>query len=120
MKDIEEMIADAKAEEEVAREQAKAVNNTNDFREELKVQLAEAFKPKKSDNVVIDLDEYVALNNKAMDLDRILNAIVDGLELNYNKEKLRYNGGSDLADVIRILYPDAYNALYAAELKGLK
>ena len=55
-----------------------------------------------------------------MDLDRILNAIVDNLTLSYNKEYLRLEDESKVVDAFRVLYPEAYDALLAAELDRLE
>lgn len=118
--DIEELIADAKAEEEVAREQAKA-EKTNTFREDLKAHLVDALgdsiREKRENKITIDLYEYILLKQKATDLDRILNAIVDELELNYSKDYLRIKNGERIADTIRVLYPDVYDHLLAVELE---
>lgn len=122
--DIEEMIADAKAEEEVAREQERAAKEEkarDDFRdtlrEQLKEQLKEALIPKSDNKVTISLSEYLILKQKEADLDRILNAIVDGLGLSYSKEYLSLKESENVVDAIRVLYPDAYDALLAAELE---
>lgn len=118
--DIEEMIADAKAEEEVAREQAKAAKEEKareDFRDTLREQLKEAIIPKNESKVTINLSEYVILKQKEADLDRILNAIVDGLGLSYSKEYLSLKESDKVVDAIRVLYPDVYDHLLAAELE---
>lgn len=119
--DIEEMIADAKAEEEVAREQAKAAADRQfkeDLREQLKENLLETVKNKKASNkVTIDLDEYVMLDNKSKDLDRLLTAIISDLGLNYNRERLRVKDGDNIVDALRVLYPEAYDHLLAIELE---
>lgn len=112
--DIEEIIADARAEEEVAREQAAAKEKT--FKDELREKLKETFRPREEERVTITLSEYVVLTNKAMDLDRILNAIVDNLKLSYNKEFLSLYNDDKVVDAFRVLYPEAYGALLAAEL----
>ena len=117
-KDIEEIIADARAEEEVAREQASAMEKT--FKDELRGKLKEAFTPREEESVRIDLREYVTLVNKAMDLDRVLNAIVDNLKISYNNEYLRLDDETKVVDAFRVLYPEAYDALYAAELDRLE
>ncbi len=117
--DIEELIADAKAEEEVAREQAKAekeAKDKEDFRDVLREQLKEAFKPKVGEKVTIDLQEYITLCNKAMDLDRILNIIVDEFKLGYDNTYLRIEKEERIADAFRVLYPDVYDHLLAIEL----
>lgn len=118
--DIEEMIADARAEEEVAAEQERAAKEEKareDFRDTLREQLKEALIPKDESKVAISLSEYVILKQKEADLDRILNAIVDGLGLSYNNEYLTLRGDDKVVDAFRVLYPDVYDALLAAELE---
>lgn len=121
--DIEEMIVDAKAEEEVAREQERAAKAAKeekareDFRDTLREQLKEALIPKDESKVTISLSEYVILKQKEADLDRILNAIVDGLGLSYSKEYLSLKESENVVDAFRVLYPDVYDALLAAELE---
>lgn len=117
--DIEEMIADAKAEEEVAREQAKAAKEEKareDFRNVLRKGLNEALSNKDDSKVTVSLKEYVILKQKEQDLDRILNAIVDGLGLSYNNEYLYLKNDGRVSDTFRVLYPDVYDHLLAAEL----
>lgn len=113
--DIEEIIADARAEEEVAREQAAAKEKT--FKDELREKLKETFRPREEERVTITLSEYVILTNKAMDLDRVLNAIVDNLKLSYNYEYLSLYNSEKVVDAFRVLYPEAYDALLGAELE---
>ena len=116
---IEEIIADAKAEEEVAREQEKAAKEEKvreDFRDALREQLKDALIPRRDDEkVTISLKEYITLKQKEVDLDRILNIMVDSAYLNYSKDELRLNGDR-VIEVMRVLYPEAYDALLAAEL----
>ena len=119
--DIEEMIADARAEEEVAAEQERAAKEEKareDFRDTLREQLKEALIPKDDNKVTINLSEYLILKQKEADLDRILNAIVDGLGLNYSKDDLRLGESDNVVSAIRVLYPDVYDALLAAELEN--
>jgi hypothetical protein len=116
--DIEEIIADARAEEEVAREQAAAKEKS--FRDELRERLKETFRPREEEKVTIPLSEYVILKQKAADLDRVLNAIVDNLKLGYNNEYLRLDNEEKVVDAVRVLYPEAYGTLLAAELDRLK
>ena len=118
--DIEEMIADAKAEEEVAREQERAAREEKareDFRDTLRERLKEALIPKDESKVTISLSEYVILKQKETDIDRILNAIVDGLGLSYSKEYLTLRDDDKVVDAFRVLYPDVYDHLLAAELE---
>ena len=112
--DIEELIADAKAEEEVAREQAKEESKRK-FKEELEAHLKDAFsesmKARKESKVTIDLNEYVLLKFKERDLEKIVGAIVSVLKLGYNNEYLRINDGDKIVDVIKVIYPEAYEAI---------
>lgn len=110
-KNLDEMIADARAEEQVAKENAK-----DNFRNELKKQLREALEIKHNENVTVSLEEYITLNNKAMDLDRILNAIVSGFKLNYSNNGLRLYDDERVTEAFRALYPEAYDTILALEL----
>ena len=118
--DIEEMIADAKAEEEVAREQAKAAKEEKareDFRNALRKGLNEALSNKDDSKVTVSLKEYVILKQKEQDLDRIMSAIIDDLGLSYNNEYLRISSGDNIIDAFRVLYPTAYDTIFEAELE---
>lgn len=114
MKDIDEMIADARAEEEVAKEQA-IENSENKFREELKAHLIDAFKDNfklnKENSVTISLNEYLILKFKERDLENIISAIIPNLTLGYDGESLRLHNTSDVVDVIKVIYPDMYEAI---------
>lgn len=119
MKNIDELIADAQAEEEVAREQEKAAKEEKEreeFRNTLRKGLNEALSSKVDSKVTISLKEYVILKQKETDLDRILNALVDDLELNYCKDALRVRDGERSIEAFRVLYPEAYDTLLAAEI----
>lgn len=114
MKDIDEMIADARAEEEVAKEQA-IENSENKFREDLKAHLIDAFKDNiklnKENSVTLSLNEYLILKFKERDLENIISAIIPNLTLGYDGESLRLNNKSDVVDVIKVIYPDMYEAI---------
>lgn len=114
MKDIDEMIADARAEEEVAKEQA-IENSENKFREDLKAHLIDAFKDNiklnKENSVTLSLNEYLILKFKERDLENIISAIIPNLSLGYDGESLRLNNKSDVVDVIKVIYPDMYEAI---------
>jgi len=122
--EIEELIADARAEEEVAAEQERAAREEKareDFRNTLREQLKDALKVRNDESkVTIPLSEYVILKQKEADLDRILNALVDDIELNYSKDALRIRGGERAIEAIRVLYPDVYDHLLAAELERVE
>lgn len=114
MKDIDEMIADAKAEEEVAREQA-IENSENKFKEELKACLIDAFKDNakfsKENSVTLSLNEYLILRFKERDLETFISAIISNLALGYDRGSLRLNNKNDVVDVMKVLYPDMYDAI---------
>lgn len=114
MENIDEVIADAIAEEEVAKEQA-IKNSENKFREELKTCLIDAFKDNakfsKDNSVTLSLNEYLILRFKERDLETITSAIISNLELGYDGESLRLNNKSDVVDVIKVIYPDMYEAI---------
>lgn len=99
--DIEEIIADAKAEEEV--KQAMEADYFKPF---------EA--PRNNSTVTISLAEYEVLLKKSYDLERLLGAVLDDLELSYDKERLRIYGDRTLS-AVKILYPAAYDSLLVAE-----
>lgn len=122
--DIEELIADAKAEEEVRKEQP---CKDFSFRDELESHLKEAFsdiKTRRENKVTIDLNEYLILKFKERDLERIVATILDKLILNYTKDGLKlYDQWEDISNIIKALYPEVYeDILYTlqeeAERKG--
>ena len=115
--EIDEMIADAKAEEQVTQNAAKAEDREKDFRDTLRNRLKEALTPKDDEKVTIRLDEYTVLTHKAMDLDRLLNAIVSCMELNYNKSGLRVYYDNRIIETFRALYPEVYESIYELELE---
>ena len=114
MENIDEVIADARAEEEVAKEQA-IENSENKFREDLKAHLIDAFKDNiklnKENSVTLSLNEYLILKFKERDLENIISAIIPNLTLGYDGESLRLNNKSDVVDVIKVIYPDMYEAI---------
>lgn len=112
MENIDELIADARAEEEVAKEQA-IESSENKFREDLKAHLIDAFKDniKKENSVTLSLNEYLILKFKERDLENIIRAIIPNLTLGYDGESLRLNNKSDVVDVIKVIYPDMYDAI---------
>jgi hypothetical protein len=111
--DIEELIADAKAEEEVRKEQP---CKDFSFREELENHLKEAFsdiKARRENKVTIDLNEYLILKFKERDLERIVATILDELKLHYTKEDLMLYDDGAIVNIIKVLYPEVYqNILY--------
>lgn len=107
---IDEIIADAKAEEEVKAAQEKGENN--DFRDALRERLKDTFTGMESTKVTIPLHEYATLTSRSLDLDRILSAIMRGLKVGYSKDYLRLDDGLVL-NTFRALYPDVYDGLFA-------
>ena len=111
--DIEELIADAKAEEEVRKEQP---CKDFSFREELESHLKEVFsdiKARRENKVTIDLNEYLMLKFKERDLEKIVATILDELKLHYTKEDLTLYDDGAIVNMIKALYPEVYqNILY--------
>ena len=110
MLEIEEVIADAKAEEEAKKEA--------DFKTKFKEGLQDAFKQEEP-KVSITVKEYVLLKQKEQDLERLVNIIIDDVELNYNNE-LRLKSYDNIIDAFKVLYPEAYAHVVAVELERVK
>ena len=108
---IEELISDARAEEEVARKQAET------FKEEIARKLKEKRPEKKAESMVaIPLSEYVGLVQKSVDFDRILDAFKNSFEYSeiYSELVLR-DRKSDIANAYKVLFPVEYKAIYEEE-----
>ena len=103
MEDINEMIADAKAEE-----QAKQEMKNEKFRKDLKHKLAEMVG--KAPKVEVDLEEYTLLKINEMDLIRLMEAITADLTLSYSKEDLRLYGDNTV-NAFRVLFSDTYEEI---------
>lgn len=115
MKDIEEMIADAKAEEEVEEEFTPPFKSERErIADELKKKLSEYYEKliNTSDKINVSIVEYVELKQKEIDLDRLCMALCNSVELNYSKEYLTLENDSVL-NTFKALYPDTYYALLA-------
>ena len=107
-KTIDEVIADAMAEEEVEK----------GFRNSLKNEVAQAFGAHKEEQTVtISLDEYLYFNAKNMDFDRLMSAIIKDAALSYDKEKLRISDRENIFNTIKVLFPDIYDALLKQLIK---
>ena len=98
---IDEVIADAKAEETVEARMKQAIKKPS-------------FQPKSL--ATIDLEEYVMLRQIEADHKRLLGLIIDACELGYSKTELRMYG-DDVLQYIRMIYPEEYETRLA-ELKG--
>jgi hypothetical protein len=100
--DMTEVIADAIAEEEVAKEQLrkKMQEATEQAKKNFKERLG-TVKPM----VTITMDEYIALK----DAERVLEIVWKGARLySYDKNNLRVDCDSDLSVVLKLLYPERY------------
>ena len=95
---IDEMIADAIAEEEVKNDNKGMFSKFNEV------------------EITIPLKEYLSLKLMSADFDRIMRGIMDSFGLNYNGESLRVNNGESITEVMNVLYPDIMENLYE-ELK---
>ena len=106
---IEELIADARAEEEVAR------SLKDDIRAELRN------KNTAEETVKITLSEYVSLVMQALDLTRLLYEIAKDFGLSYSKDHLKIEGVNTLK-CLEVLYPDlcseAFETLLEQEKEG--
>lgn len=97
MNKIEEIIADAKAEEETKHL----------FMNECK----------SNGTVTINLNEYVLLKNQAHDLERLLQVIVNELEINSYNDDLRFDNEREVVKAFKVLFPKAYYEIFKMELK---
>lgn len=113
MERLEDMIEEAKAEEKAAEERKE-----EKFRKELRKGLEEALNVKKEQQVSIPVAEYVVLKQKERDLELLAMAIMEDLELSYDKEKLRVLDGKSIVGAFKTLYNVAYETIleeYKAE-----
>lgn len=109
MENIEKMIAEAKAEEEVAERQKK-----EQFKEDLRKGLQEALTKKEEEqSVKIPVSEYLILKMKERDLDILTGAIMDSLTLDYDKKNLKVYDGSKglIISAFRTLFNFAYESI---------
>ena len=86
---IDEMIADAQAEEKT--------------RENIAERIDKAFATKRSDVIEISLGEYLTLKQRSLDMDRLMQAIINNLELGYHKDELRLNG-EEVVETFKALF----------------
>lgn len=110
MIEIEEMIADAKAEEETKKDM--------ELKSKLREGLKDALEVKENPQVSINLKEYVLLKQKEQDLERLINIIISNIELTYSKDELRLKDYENIIKAFRVLYPEAYDHLLAIELEN--
>ena len=114
-KSIDEIIADAQAEEEVEREQEKARAKkkiADDFKAELKksvkAMLDEIYEEKEQ-LVKVPLSEYISLVFMARDLDLFKRAISNNFELSYNEKSLCIKDSTEIEETFKSLYPEEYS-----------
>ena len=93
-KNIDEVIADAIAEEEVTmnKEPARAFSGHNT-------------------KVSVDLDEYIALKMKERDFNIILGVIGNGFRLAYRNDDIYFENDNELTNAFKVLYPEVAEAI---------
>lgn len=113
--EIEELIADARAEEEVARamSEAKVDKSIEDFKDYTRHELKKAFAPLEEDKVMIGVSEYVDLKQKELDLGRLLEVIDNFLEYDETTEGLYMSveGAIEIKNTFKALYPEIYKGI---------
>lgn len=111
MSELDEIIADAKAEEEVKKEQFKKRMEeiTASAKERMEKSLQEA-----KDKITISRDDYVSLKLVQADYTRVMDAIFRYADYNKYSESLGIK--DDFMNVISFLYPEDY----ANKLEELK
>lgn len=103
-KDIEEIIAEARAEEAALA----AIKESQDK--------APKIVAKENKTVVtIPLEEYVRLRQKELDLGRMIEAVMNNVNPSYSQNDITLLG-SDILDVFKVLYRESYLQLKAAIL----
>ena len=119
MNDINELIADAKAEEEVIKEQkiAKKESFKKELRESLKSMLAD-LAPQEEQTVRVPLSEYISLVYIAREVEVLKQAISIDLSLNYIKDDTRISDGYDIVSAFKLLYKDEYDEILKNLLKN--
>lgn len=103
MDDINEIIADAIAEEEVAKENGYTIP---------KVGIAE----RTTEVIAVDLENYIALRKMRDDYIKLLDIIERSMELSKYDKNLRLDG-EEVVNFYRINYRDLYNHI-VEELKA--
>lgn len=88
---IDELIADAKAEETV-------VENTN--------------KNFNQGSMSLDINDLVAQRCKMVDYERIIGAVIANASLNWNKKGMTTDG-DEIMNTFKVLFPDVYDNLLA-------
>jgi hypothetical protein len=99
--EIDEMIADARAEEETKKELKQNIGFE-----------------RKNNTVTIDIEEYMFLRDRYDKYNKFMDVFSNGLMLDANKEALELDA-RDLITLFRIIYPaEYYFKLETLKLKG--
>lgn len=102
MESIEELIADAKVEEEIRKKQKE---------EPFKIEL-------KEEKISIPVSEYLELKMKERDLNILVGAITETLSLGYDKKSLKVYDGSK--ELIINTFKTLYRYIYDTRLEELQ
>ena len=102
MESIEELIADAKVEEEIRKKQKE---------EQFKIEL-------KEEKISIPVSEYLELKMKERDLNILVGAITETLSLDYDKKSLKVYDGSK--ELIINTFKTLYRYIYDTRLEELQ
>ena len=108
-KEIDEVIADAMAQEEAEKSIKEAIESA--AKEEIEKSIKDEVI---SDKISIELAEYVELKQRAADFERILSVILDECKLSYNEEYLIINDSEKITAALKVLYPETYREYYRA------
>ena len=118
MENIDEIIADAMAEEEVKREQEKTKAKkkaADNFKKELKeslVNMVAELAPQAEQTVKISLSEYIGLVYTLRDLELLKAVLFNNMTLSYSKEYAKLTNDEEIINVLKLLYPTEYNEAY--------
>ena len=108
---IEELIADAKAEEEVRREQAQD-DLTNALMKSFTANLNKGAEEKtKGGAVTIPLAEYVELKQMELDYDRIFYAIMESFGLSYRHDHLIISQDDIILQTFKVVHTKEFKEL---------
>lgn len=102
--EIDEMIADARVEEEITKEQAKDQFTTDVYK-------ALSSNLRNDTKVTIPLHEYISLKYSDRDLTILLGSILEDLKLDYDGKGLCVgNYGDSIINTLKLLFRPIYDA----------
>jgi len=111
---IEELIADAKAEEEVRREQVQD-DLTNALMRSFTANLNKDAESKgtesKGASVTISLAEYVQLKQMELDYDRLYSAVMESFGLSYHNDHLIISKDDIILQTFKVLHAEEFKEL---------